>query len=169
MALANHDGELLHRKTETGLQQLRCGECGETKHNLFIRLNGEIIAECIKCKSQSEIVITEPKIVIKNNAGSGTLYPFTPNKKTIHDGYRIPRSVIKETVSRIIVDKLGVDDVEVTKDASFRDDLGADSLDTVELIMDFEKEFNIEIRDEDAERVRTVGDAVDELYRIINN
>jgi len=46
--------------------------------------------------------------------------------------------------------------------------LGADSLDTVELIMDFEKEFNIEIRDEDAERVRTVGDAVDELYRIIN-
>jgi hypothetical protein len=61
---------------ETGLQQLRCGECGETKHNLFIRRNGEIIAECIKCKSQSEIVITEPKIIIRNNSGNGTLCQF---------------------------------------------------------------------------------------------
>ena len=82
---------------------------------------------------------------------------------------RISKDYVLKRISEIIVDKLGVDDVEVTKDASFRDDLGADSLDTVELIMEFEKEFNIEIRDEDAERVTTVGDAVDELYRIINN
>ena len=91
------------------------------------------------------------------------------NEKKGYFTEEISKDYILKRISEIIVDKLGVDDVEVTKDASFRDDLGADSLDTVELIMDFEKEFNIEIRDEDAERVRTVGDAVDELYRIINN
>lgn len=90
------------------------------------------------------------------------------NEKKGYFTEEISKDYILKRISEIIVDKLGVDDVEVTKDASFRDDLGADSLDTVELIMDFEKEFNIEIRDEDAERVRTVGDAVDELYRIIN-
>jgi len=96
-------------------------------------------------------------------------YAYIPAKETVKEYERISKDYILKRISEIIVDKLGVDDVEVTKDASFRDDLGADSLDTVELIMDFEKEFNIEIRDEDAERVRTVGDAVDELYRIINN
>jgi len=95
-------------------------------------------------------------------------YAYIPAKETVKEYERISKDYILKRISEIIVDKLGVDDVEVTKDASFRDDLGADSLDTVELIMDFEKEFNIEIRDEDAERVRTVGDAVDELYRIIN-
>ena len=90
------------------------------------------------------------------------------NEKKGYFTEEISKDYILKRISEIIVDKLGVDDVEATKDASFRDDLGADSLDTVELIMDFEKEFNIEIRDEDAERVRTVGDAVDELYRIIN-
>lgn len=96
-------------------------------------------------------------------------YAYIPAKETVKEYERISKDYILKRISEIIVDKLGVDDVEVTKDASFRDDLGADSLDTVELIMDFEKEFNIEIRDEDAERVTTVGDAVDELYRIINN
>jgi len=95
-------------------------------------------------------------------------YAYIPAKETVKEYERISKDYILKRISEIIVDKLGVDDVEVTKDANFRDDLGADSLDTVELIMDFEKEFNIEIRDEDAERVRTVGDAVDELYRIIN-
>ena len=61
---------------ETNLQQLRCGECGEVKHNLFIRPNGEIIAECTKCKSQSEIIFTKPKIEIRNYAGGGTLCIF---------------------------------------------------------------------------------------------
>ena len=96
-------------------------------------------------------------------------YAYIPAKETVKEYERISKDYILKRISEIIVDKLGVDNVEVTKDASFRDDLGADSLDTVELIMEFEKEFNIEIRDEDAERVRTVGDAVDELYRIINN
>ena len=63
-------------------------------------------------------------------------------------------------VTAIIVDKLGVDESEVTIAASFADDLGADSLDTVELIMEFEKEFDIQIPDDKAEAIATVGDAV---------
>ncbi|MEI8135921.1 MAG: acyl carrier protein [Bacteroidota bacterium] len=63
-------------------------------------------------------------------------------------------------VKSIIVDKLGVDEKEVTPTASFTNDLGADSLDTVELIMEFEKEFNIAIPDEQAEKIGTVGDAI---------
>ncbi len=69
-------------------------------------------------------------------------------------------SDIKEKVVTIIVDKLGVEENEVTNEASFTNDLGADSLDTVELIMEFEKEFNISIPDEEAEKIQTVGDAV---------
>ena len=67
---------------------------------------------------------------------------------------------IKERVIAIIVDKLGVDESEVTLEASFTNDLGADSLDTVELIMEFEKEFNIAIPDDQAENIATVGEAV---------
>jgi len=63
-------------------------------------------------------------------------------------------------VKSIIVEKLGVDESEITEEASFTNDLGADSLDTVELIMEFEKEFNMTIPDEDAEKIATVGDAV---------
>lgn len=63
-------------------------------------------------------------------------------------------------VKKIIVDKLGVDEAEVTTEASFTNDLGADSLDTVELIMEFEKEFNISIPDEQAETITTVGEAI---------
>ena len=69
-------------------------------------------------------------------------------------------SDIKSRVVAIIVDKLGVDEAEVTSEASFTNDLGADSLDTVELIMEFEKEFNIAIPDDQAEKIGTVGDAV---------
>ncbi len=65
-----------------------------------------------------------------------------------------------EKIRKIIVDQLGVDESEVTEDASFVDDLGADSLDTVELVMALEEEFGIEIPDEDAEKIVTVGDAV---------
>ena len=69
-------------------------------------------------------------------------------------------SDIKAKVVAIIVDKLGVDEAEVVAEASFTNDLGADSLDTVELIMEFEKEFNIAIPDDQAEKIGTVGDAV---------
>ncbi|MCB0584016.1 MAG: acyl carrier protein [Phaeodactylibacter sp.] len=72
-------------------------------------------------------------------------------------------SSIAERVSKIIVDKLGVDESEVTPDASFTNDLGADSLDTVELIMEFEKEFDISIPDEQAENIQTVGQAIEYL------
>lgn len=69
-------------------------------------------------------------------------------------------ATIAEKVTKIIVDKLGVDESEVTPEASFTQDLGADSLDTVELIMEFEKEFNLSIPDEQAEQITTVGQAV---------
>ena len=70
---------------------------------------------------------------------------------------------LEAKVTSIIVEKLGVEESDVTRDASFTNDLGADSLDTVELIMEFEKEFDITIPDEDAEKIATVGDAVDYL------
>jgi len=69
-------------------------------------------------------------------------------------------SEIAKKVTAIIVDKFGVDEAEVTREASFTNDLGADSLDTVELIMEFEKEFNIAIPDDQAEKIQTVGEAV---------
>ncbi len=69
-------------------------------------------------------------------------------------------SDIQDRVKAIIVDKLPVDENEVTPTAEFSKDLGADSLDTVELIMEFEKEFGITIPDEDAEKITTVGDAI---------
>jgi acyl carrier protein len=67
---------------------------------------------------------------------------------------------VEERVKQIIVEQLGVDEAEVTPNASFVDDLGADSLDTVELVMAFEEAFEVEIPDEDAEKIRTVQDAV---------
>jgi acyl carrier protein len=69
-------------------------------------------------------------------------------------------SEIEAKVRDIIVEKLGVDEADVKPEASFTNDLGADSLDTVELIMDFEKKFNVTIPDEDAEKIGTVGDAI---------
>jgi acyl carrier protein len=69
-------------------------------------------------------------------------------------------SEVASKVKAIIVDKLGVEESEVTDTASFTNDLGADSLDTVELIMEFEKEFNISIPDDQTEKIATVGDAI---------
>ena len=71
-------------------------------------------------------------------------------------------------VKEIIVDKLGVEDGKITMEAKFIDDLGADSLDTVELIMQFEEEFGIEIPDEDAEGLLSVGQAVDYIDQKLN-
>lgn len=69
-------------------------------------------------------------------------------------------SEIASKVQKIIVDKLGIEESEVVATASFTNDLGADSLDTVELIMEFEKEFGISIPDDQAEKIQTVGDAI---------
>jgi acyl carrier protein len=69
-------------------------------------------------------------------------------------------SEIQEKVVKIIVDKLGVKESEVTPEATFTGDLGADSLDTVELVMEFEKAFGIQVADEDAEKFQTVGDVI---------
>lgn len=72
-------------------------------------------------------------------------------------------STTSERVKKIIVDKLGVDESEVTNESSFVNDLGADSLDVVELIMEFEKEFDTSIPDDQAEKIQTVGQAIEYL------
>jgi len=71
--------------------------------------------------------------------------------------------VSEERIKEIIMEQLGVDEDQITPEASFIDDLGADSLDTVELVMAFEEEFDVEIPDEDAEKIRTVQDVIDYL------
>ena len=74
-------------------------------------------------------------------------------------------SEIASRVKAIIVDKIGVDESQVTEEASFTNDLGADSLDTVELIMEFEKEFGISIPDDQAEKIGKVGDAIEYITK----
>ena len=76
-------------------------------------------------------------------------------------------SDVAAKVKAIIVDKLGVDESEVTNDASFTNDLGADSLDTVELIMEFEKEFDLAIPDDQAEKISTVGEAIAHIEQAV--
>ncbi|MDK6863098.1 MULTISPECIES: acyl carrier protein [Nosocomiicoccus] len=73
-----------------------------------------------------------------------------------------------DKIKDIIVDKLGIDEDQVTKDATFKDDLGADSLDIAELVMELEDEFDTEIPDEEAEKIVTVGDALDFIEKLEN-
>ena len=75
------------------------------------------------------------------------------------------KAAVRDKVKQIIVEQLGVDEAEVTDTASFVDDLGADSLDTVELVMAFEEAFTIEIPDEDAEKIATVKDAIEYIEK----
>lgn len=77
-------------------------------------------------------------------------------------------ATVTERVTKVIVDRLGVDEVEVKPEASFSDDLGADSLDVVELVMELEDEFDMEISDDDAEKIATVGDAVSYIEEKVN-
>jgi acyl carrier protein len=86
-------------------------------------------------------------------------------KKTQGELIPMAATAVEEKVKQIIVEQLGVDEGEVTPNASFVDDLGADSLDTVELVMAFEEAFDIEIPDEDAEKIRTVKDAIDYIEK----
>ena len=74
-------------------------------------------------------------------------------------------AAVEEKLKQIIVEQLGVDEAEVTSSASFVDDLGADSLDIVELVMELEEEFEITIPDEQAEKIKTVGEAIDYIER----
>jgi len=75
---------------------------------------------------------------------------------------------VLDRIKKIIIDQLGVDEDQVTPDASITDDLGADSLDRVELVMAIEQEFNVEISDEEAEKIETVQDTVDYIKKVIN-
>ena len=77
-------------------------------------------------------------------------------------------STVVERVTKVVVDRLGVDESEIKLEASFRDDLGADSLDVVELVMELEDEFDLEISDDDAEKIATVGDAVTFIEAKVN-
>ncbi len=76
---------------------------------------------------------------------------------------------LEKKVKEIIMDKLGVEESQIAPEASFTNDLGADSLDTVELIMGFEEEFGVSIPDEDAEKISTVGDAISYLKEKVGN
>jgi len=89
--------------------------------------------------------------------------PSSVAVSTIKAFITIIMSELADKVKAIVVDKLGVSEESITHESSFTDDLGADSLDTVELIMEFEKEFDISIPDEDAEKIATVGNAIDYL------
>jgi acyl carrier protein len=75
------------------------------------------------------------------------------------------REEVFERVKEVLTDQLGIEESEISEEASFQEDLDADSLDLVELVMRFEEEFNIEIPDEDAEKIATVGDAVDYIEK----
>ena len=86
----------------------------------------------------------------------------------INNKKKITMSDIASRVKAIIADKLDVEETEVTPEASFTNDLGADSLDTVELIMEFEKEFNIQIPDDQAEKITTVGHAIAYIEEVVN-
>ena len=77
-------------------------------------------------------------------------------------------STVLERVTKVVVDRLGVDESEIKMEASFREDLGADSLDVVELVMELEDEFDTEISDDDAEKIATVGDAVSFIETKVN-
>jgi len=100
---------------------------------------------------------------------SFVLYKYISlNSNVKKGGKKMEREEIAKIVKDIVVEKLGVDANEVTENASFIDDLGADSLDTVELVMDFEGKFGLEIPDEDAEKIRTVGDAINYIENNIS-
>lgn len=91
--------------------------------------------------------------------------------ETVSDTSKVDTSKLRiyKKVKQIIIDKLGVDEKEVTLSASFTNDLGADSLDIVELIMEFEKEFNISIPDSDVEKINTVGQVAAYVYNRVKN
>ena len=118
-----------------------------------------------KCANQSAVFL---KIICVSEKNCVTLHPISGKGRIF---FKIAKSLltilkitimseIESKVKAIIVDKLGVDESEVKAEASFTNDLGADSLDTVELIMEFEKEFGISIPDDKAEKIGTVGDAI---------
>jgi len=98
--------------------------------------------------------------------------PFEVNALSAHRTPDAVETFAKEAKGRgvkaIIADKLDVEETEVTPEASFTNDLGADSLDTVELIMEFEKEFNIQIPDDQAEKITTVGHAIEYVEKTVN-
>jgi acyl carrier protein len=126
-----------------------------TRKNLFCKIGKRALSN-----------VTFAAEIVRNDVF--TLFLIEKSRSYFKNFTRI-MATIAEKVTKIIVDKLGVDESEVTPNASFTQDLGADSLDTVELIMEFEKEFNISIPDEQAEKITTVGQAVSYLEGASNS
>jgi len=101
------------------------------------------------------------------NTQSGVSLP--PEKSSFfHQNVKKDMATVAERVTKLIVDKLGVEEGEIKRESNFIQDLGADSLDTVELIMEFEKEFDVAIPDDQAEKITTVGEAIDYLEAQVN-
>jgi len=96
---------------------------------------------------------------------SGAGLNFAPDRFSSFKKRGEARMAVEEKVKQIIVEQLQVDEAEVTPGASFQEDLGADSLDVVELVMQFEEAFDLEIPDEDAEKIKTVKDAIDYIEK----
>jgi acyl carrier protein len=97
--------------------------------------------------------------------GAGLEKPDNDHNRHNSSGVAEPMSDIADKIKRIVVEHLGVDEAKVTPEASFIDDLGADSLDTVELVMAFEEEFDVEIPEDAAEKIATVKDAIDYIEK----
>jgi acyl carrier protein len=101
-------------------------------------------------------------VCLKAASASGE---FSSKFRAFIDGQEKRMAAVEEKVKQIIVEQLQVDEAEVTPSASFQEDLGADSLDVVELVMQFEEAFDLEIPDEDAEKIKTVKDAIDYIEK----
>ena len=121
---------------------------GKVLTGLMRQINRNVKCFNVEDAGQSEEPLLPVSVFRKSNR-----YPITEEQN------KMPDQEIENKVKQIIVDELGVDENEVTPNARFIDDLGADSLDTVELVMRFEEEFGIEIPDEDAEKIQSVRDA----------
>jgi acyl carrier protein len=102
---------------------------------------------------------------VRDSANPGTASAYGPTTDSPKQGEHIPMSDVAEKIKQIVVEHLGVDEAKVTPEASFIDDLGADSLDTVELVMAFEEAFSVEIPEDAAEKIATVKDAIDYIEK----
>jgi acyl carrier protein len=102
---------------------------------------------------------------VNRDKAPATRKPDSDHNRDNSSGVAEPMSDIADKIKRIVVEHLGVDEAKVTPEASFIDDLGADSLDTVELVMAFEEEFDVEIPEDAAEKIATVKDAIDYIEK----
>jgi acyl carrier protein len=109
--------------------------------------------------------LARARFVYRDKAPVATMDRTRPINRDISSGVAEPMTEVAVKIKQIVVEHLGVDEAKVTPEASFIDDLGADSLDTVELVMAFEEAFNVEIPEDAAEKIATVQDAIDYITK----